>query len=115
MADVINARISAEGDGEQTTEASIAGQYDHLQRCDPLTDIIVAEDSGGALVGYARTTWNDVRDGDAHHFLATRDPWQPVALLGLGAALQESTGQDLRPSDQAAGGCERRRDDSRGV
>jgi mycothiol synthase len=63
MADVINARISAEGDGEQTTEASMAGQYDHLQRCDPLTDIIVAQGSGGDVVGYARTTWNDVRDG----------------------------------------------------
>ena len=62
MADVINARISAEGDGEHTTEASMAEQYDHLQRCDPITDIVVAEDAG-ELVGYARTTWSDVRDG----------------------------------------------------
>jgi ribosomal protein S18 acetylase RimI-like enzyme len=63
MADVINARITAEGDGEHVTEASIAEQYDHLQRCDPLTDIVVAESADGTVVGYARTAWSDVRDG----------------------------------------------------
>jgi mycothiol synthase len=63
MAEVINARISAEGDGEHVTEASMADQYDHLQRTDPLTDIVVAESSNGEVVGYARTAWSDVRDG----------------------------------------------------
>jgi mycothiol synthase len=63
MAEVINARISAEGDGEHVTEASIAEQYDHLQRSDPLADIVVAEDATGGVVGYARTAWSDVRDG----------------------------------------------------
>ena len=63
MADVINARFSTEGDGEHVTEASIAKVYDHLQRCDPLTDIVVAENAAGDVVGYARTTWNDVHGG----------------------------------------------------
>jgi mycothiol synthase len=77
MADVINARISAEGDGEHTTEASLAGQYDHLQRCDPLTDIVVAENADGDLVGYARTTWADVRDG-YREFWVVHEAWDEL-------------------------------------
>ena len=63
MAEIINAQVIAEGDGEPVTEASLAESYDHLQRCDPLTDIIVAEDARGDVAGYARTTWNDIRTG----------------------------------------------------
>ncbi|HET9546852.1 MAG TPA: GNAT family N-acetyltransferase, partial [Desertimonas sp.] len=59
MAEIINARIVADGEGEPVTESSLAETYDHLQRCDPATDIVVAE-ANGEVVGYARTGWNDV-------------------------------------------------------
>lgn len=62
MASVINAVADHENTEEHTSAAELATQYEHLQRCDPATDIRVAELSG-EVVGYARTTWDDVSEG----------------------------------------------------
>jgi mycothiol synthase len=71
MADIINARVEVEGEGEPVTATSLAEHYDHLQRCDPVADLVVAEDASGAVVGYARTTWNDVKSGHRDYWLAS--------------------------------------------
>lgn len=63
MADVINARVAEEGEGEHSTVASLAEIYDHLQRCNPADDIRVAVGPDGATAGYVRVLWNDVSDG----------------------------------------------------
>ena len=70
FADVINARVAEEGEGEHATVTSLAEQYDHLQRCDPGTDIAVAEDASGAVVGYARVFWDDVSEGYRAYYIA---------------------------------------------
>lgn len=63
MCDLINARVIAEGEGEPTTLEAITGMYDHLEHCDPATDIVVAVDADDRVVGYARTCWFDMVDG----------------------------------------------------
>lgn len=70
MATVINARVAEEGEGEHASVASLAEQYDHLQRCDPATDILMAVDDRGAIVGYARVMWDDVSEGYRAYYVA---------------------------------------------
>lgn len=71
MAGLINARLVAEGDeDEQVTVERMAEQYDHLVGCDPETDIIVATDAAGDVVGYGRTGYDDEVDGPRVYFLA---------------------------------------------
>lgn len=70
MADVVNARLDAEGGGRYATEASLAEQYDHLRNCDAATDIAVATDSDAMVAGFARTWWNDLLDGTRCFFIA---------------------------------------------
>lgn len=62
MVELRNARMEAEGHENLTTLEGMTQQYAHLQRCDPDRDILLVED-GGRLVGYARTTWDEVADG----------------------------------------------------
>lgn len=83
MAALINARTLRDGHGEYVPPERLAEQYAHLTRCDPARDLIVAE-SAGAVVGYARTTWDDTGEGDRDHWLiAESDP----AFDGLEATL----------------------------
>ena len=70
MAEVINARVTEEGEGEYATVASLAEQYDHLQNCDPDRDIVVLDDDRGRLVGYVRTFWHDVSEGYRAFYVA---------------------------------------------
>ena len=62
MVDVINAVRRRDGVDEVAAVAEMAQQYEHLQRCDPATDIVVAE-ADGIVVGYARTQWDEVSEG----------------------------------------------------
>jgi ribosomal protein S18 acetylase RimI-like enzyme len=83
MTALCNARTRREGQGEYLAPATMAEQYAHLTRCDPARDIRVAERSG-AVVGYARTTWDDTGEGHRDHWLITEaDP----ACPGLDTAL----------------------------
>jgi len=70
MADVINARVVEEGEGEHATVASLVENYDHLKNCDVATDMVVAEDESGRVVGYARTFWADVGEGYRSYYAA---------------------------------------------
>ncbi len=62
FASLLNARQDRDGGEDHTTVEEMAQQYEHLQRCDPDTDILVVE-AGGEVVGYGRTTWDDVSEG----------------------------------------------------
>jgi GNAT superfamily N-acetyltransferase len=63
MVDVWNQRVAAQGEGIWATVEWFAEGYDHLVRCDPDNDIVVAENDAGRVVGYARVSWDDVAGG----------------------------------------------------
>jgi mycothiol synthase len=85
MAALVNARTRRDGHGEYLPPETLAEQYAHLTRCDPETDLRVAE-RAGAVAGYARTTWADTGEGDREHWLIVEaDP----TVEGLEAALLE--------------------------
>jgi len=54
--DIVNTCTKADGEDSVFTLESVAYNYDHLERCDPFTDMIFAEVDGNA-VGYGRVTW----------------------------------------------------------
>jgi mycothiol synthase len=63
IAALINERVAEYGEGEHATETSVAERYDHLQRCDPATDVMMVDGPDGRLVAYARVFWDDVSEG----------------------------------------------------
>jgi mycothiol synthase len=63
MVDVWNQRVTAQGEGLWATVEWFAEDYDHLLRCDPVTDVVVAEGHAGRVAGYARVSWDDVAAG----------------------------------------------------
>lgn len=88
MVEAFNRQVEHEGDGEFLTIEAMTAQYDHLQRCDPDHDIMVAELAGAyraaRIAGYARTTWDDMTEGFREYWLTAKgDP----AVPGLGMAL----------------------------
>jgi mycothiol synthase len=84
MTEVINANAARLGQVGFTTVDEMAAQYHHLQRCDPERDIVVAETTDARLVGYARTTWDDVAEGYRSYWLVVE--CEP-SIDGLDAAL----------------------------
>ena len=82
---VINAWARGEGDERVETVEGLASGYDHLERCDPTRDLLVAE-VDGAPVGYSRVWWDDESDGArVFKFVCFLDPafWR----RGIGTAL----------------------------
>lgn len=78
MAALRNIRMEADGTEDVTTVEGLAQQYEHLQRCDPERDILLVEDAD-TLVGYARTTWDDVIEGyRAYWVVAVAHPAYPA-------------------------------------
>lgn len=74
MTRVINARADRDGTDEHTSVAAMEAAYRHLQRCDPDRDIVVAEEDG-RIVGYGRTTWEEVSEGwRVYWVVAAADP-----------------------------------------
>jgi mycothiol synthase len=70
MAALINACVAEQGEGEPATADTVALNYAHLQRCDPLTDMRMVVDRDDRLVAYARVEWNDVSEGyRAYHLV----------------------------------------------
>src|SRR5918995_4856686 len=63
IAALINERVAEYGEGEHATATSVAERYDHLQRCDPATDVLMVDAPDGRLVAYARVFWDDVSEG----------------------------------------------------
>jgi mycothiol synthase len=60
IAALINERVAEYGEGEHATVTSVAERYDHLQRCDPATDVRLVDGPDGCLVAYARVFWDDI-------------------------------------------------------
>ena len=59
---IITASVQAEGDDRVETAEALASSYDHLDRCDPSTDLLVAE-VDRRPVGYSRVWWDQEPDG----------------------------------------------------
>lgn len=62
LARIITASAHGEGDDRVETAEAIASGYDHLERCDPARDLLVAE-VDGTPVGYSRVFWDQEIDG----------------------------------------------------
>ena len=70
MAALINECVAEQGEGEPATAGTVAVNYAHLQRCDPMTDMKMVVDQDDRLVAYARVEWNDVSEGfRAYHIV----------------------------------------------
>jgi mycothiol synthase len=59
---IINASASGEGDERVETVEGLASGYDHLERCDPTRDLLLAE-VDDRPVAYSRVMWDDELDG----------------------------------------------------
>ena len=71
MAALINARDERDGTGgPHVTAEAMADIYNHLQRCDPDTDIVVVETDAGDIAGYARVQWDDWAEGIRSYWMA---------------------------------------------
>ena len=62
FARIITACAKGEGDDRVETPEGIASGYDHLERCDPSRDLLVAE-VDGRPVAYSRVFWDDEPGG----------------------------------------------------
>jgi ribosomal protein S18 acetylase RimI-like enzyme len=82
---IINAWARGEGDERVETIEGITSGYEHLDRCDPRRDLLVAE-VDGAPVGYSRAWWDDESDGArVFKFVCFLDP--AYGRRGIGGAL----------------------------
>ena len=62
IARIITAHSKGEGSDRVETPENTASAYDHLERCDPDRDLLVAEVAGGP-VAYTRVWWDQEPDG----------------------------------------------------
>jgi mycothiol synthase len=62
LARIITASAQGEGDDRVETTEALASGYEHLERCDPAQDLLVAE-VDGVPVGYSRVFWDQELDG----------------------------------------------------
>jgi ribosomal protein S18 acetylase RimI-like enzyme len=103
MADLINARVDVEGVGEFVTADVLAENYDHLRNCDPATDIAVAVDEGGRVVGYARAGWHDmVATGLRHHLCAFEADDSVAGLADAMVGWTIARNREIAAADAAA-------------
>jgi mycothiol synthase len=94
LARIITACARGEGDDRVETVERIASRYDHLDRCDPVRDLLVAE-VDGEPVGYSLVWWDQESDGPRiYRMVCFLDP----AFLGrgIGSALVEWNEARLR-------------------
>jgi mycothiol synthase len=73
LARIITASARGEGDDRVETPEAIASAYDHLDRCDPARDLLVAE-IDGVPVAYSRVWWDDEVDGRVYKLVGFVDP-----------------------------------------
>jgi mycothiol synthase len=62
FARIITASAKGDGDDRVETPEGVASGYEHLERCDPARDLLVAE-VAGLPVGYSRVWWDQEPDG----------------------------------------------------
>ena len=99
LARIITASARGEGDERVETAEALASAYDHLERCDPARDLLVAEVEGTA-VGYSRVFWDQELDGPrVYKQVCFLDP--EFGGRGIGSALL--AWNEARLHDIAAG------------
>jgi mycothiol synthase len=85
---VANAIRAAEGDDFYTTDDQFQKFYENLSRCDPATDVAIAE-ADGRIVGYGRAAWHEELDGTRIYevipFVDPTSAGQDVFVAVLGA------------------------------
>lgn len=85
LARIITASSKGEGSDRVETAEALASGYDHLDRCDPERDLLVAE-VDGAPVGYTRVWWDQEPDGPRiYRSVCFLDP--AFGGRGIGSAL----------------------------
>jgi len=84
LARIITASARGEGDDRVETPEAIASAYDHLDRCDPAHDLLVA-DVDGLPVAFSRVWWDDEVDGRVYKLVGFVDPEH--GGRGIGTAL----------------------------
>jgi mycothiol synthase len=85
FARIITAAARGEDDDRVETAEGIASGYEHLERCDPSTDLVVAE-ADGRPIGYSRVWWDQEPDGPTvYKHVCFVDP--EYGGRGLGSAL----------------------------
>jgi len=84
FARIITAAAHGEGEDRVETGEAIASAYDHLERCDPARDLLVAE-VDGLPVAYSRVFWDDEEDGRIYKLVCFVDPAH--GGRGIGTAL----------------------------
>lgn len=85
FARIITACARGEQDDRVETTDALAAAYDHLDRCDPTRDLIVAE-ADGRPVGYSRVWWDQEPDGPrVYKQVCFVDP--EYGARGIGSAL----------------------------
>jgi mycothiol synthase len=84
LARIITASARGEGSDRVETAEAIASGYDHLERCDPRRDLLVAQ-VDAAPVGYSRVFWDDEEDGRVYKNVCFVDPAH--GGRGIGTAL----------------------------
>jgi mycothiol synthase len=94
FARIITACAKGEGDDRVETAEGIASGYDHLERCDPSRDLLVAE-IDGRPVGYSRVWWDQEADGPRiYKLICFIDP--AFGGRGIGSALISWNEERLR-------------------
>ena len=63
IADLVNANFAASDFPVMEDVSETENQFAHLEHCDPLQDVMFAEDDTGRPIGYARVWWVDDQEG----------------------------------------------------
>ena len=91
---IINVSARADGDDRVEIAEALASAYDHLDRCDPERDLLVAE-VGGIPVAYSRVWWDEEANGPlVYKQVCFLDP--EFGGRGIGGALLEWNEARLR-------------------
>ncbi len=102
FARIINASARGEGDDRVETTEALASGYDHLDRCDPERDLLVAE-VDGIPVAYSRVWWDEEANGPhVYKQVCFLDP--EVGGKGIGGALlgwNEARLHEIAPEQDA--------------
>ena len=94
FARIITAFSKGEGNDRVETAEGVAAGYDHLERCDPKSDLLVAE-ADGRPIAYARVWWDDEVGGPRlYKHVCFVDP--PFGGRGIGSALFAWSEERLR-------------------
>ncbi len=106
---VQDASRAGDGELERNSLEGMSAYYRHLERCDPLRDLVVAE-ADGRMVGYTRVEWNDSNDGERwYEAIRIVDPaWRGRGIGARFLAWSETRRMGIAAEHAAAGeGLER--------